>query len=114
MYFPNVWKKWEDGHSEEAVTDMCDGKILQKMNGAYIKTRRCSVWSHTGGLEEVDRNHPMTHPNHCGAEEARRAHNPKDGWSKQPNDITLERAPLLCSPVAVSYTHLTLPTKRIV
>ena len=32
--------------------------------------------------EEVDRNHPMTPndtPNHCGAEEARRAHNPKDG-----------------------------------
>ena len=29
-------------------------------------------------LEDVDRNHTMT-PNHRGAEEARRAHNPKDG-----------------------------------
>jgi hypothetical protein len=56
----------------KSMTDMCDG-------GALIKTRRCSVWSHTGGLEEVGRNHPMTPPNHCGAEEARRAHNPKDG-----------------------------------
>ena len=26
-------------------------------------------------------------PHHRGAEEARRAHNPKDGWSKQPDDI---------------------------
>ena len=25
--------------------------------------------------------------NHCGAEEARLAHNQKDGWSKQPNDM---------------------------
>jgi len=36
----------------KSMTDMCDG-------GALIKTRRCSVWSHTGGLEEVGQNHPL-------------------------------------------------------
>ena len=56
----------------KSMTDMCDG-------GAYIKyvvavCGRILVRE----LGEVDRNHPMT-THHRGAEEARRAHNPKDG-----------------------------------
>ena len=84
----------------KSVTDLCDGKAFSE--GGTYQTSHCSVmaacWrvleevdrNHPLAVcgriltspEEVDRNHPMTPndtPNHCGAEEARRAHNPKDG-----------------------------------
>ena len=54
----------------KSMTDICDG-------GAYIKPSHCSVMA-ISASEEVDRNHTMT-THHRGAEEARRAHNPKDG-----------------------------------
>ena len=43
----------------KAVTDMCDGKILQKMKGAHIKQVVAVCGRILAVLEEVDRNHPF-------------------------------------------------------
>ena len=64
-------------------TVKCDGKSCLRL-GAYIKRVIVAHWFPGSG--EVDQNHPMT-THHRGAEEARRAHNPKDGGPKPPDDI---------------------------
>ena len=62
----------------KSMTDMCSlweaGHILNKNKSLK---RNGSVPGECD-REEVDQNHPMT-THHRGAEEARRAHNPKDG-----------------------------------
>ena len=68
-----------NGHSES-----CDGYVLGKQSLALGGTYYTKSLYRNGSVptnkmsEEVDRNHPMT-THHRGAEEARRAHNPKDG-----------------------------------